>query len=205
MNRRAVLATVASGVGAMAGCSGLLPSRSREAPSGGGGSGGDGGDGGSGGKQSIGTTGECPSLPIDGSSISQLVCDGEQTNSEMYLSAENSSISLQKNTVDFTLTNESSSDALYAPCRWSAYKQSNQEWKAVQPLGEDTSTSILPSGSANAATLTLHINQSAPNGAEPCGYGLDGVDAGRYMFGVQGTLPTESTEALFLASFQLKG
>ena len=205
MNRRSVLAAVTAGFGATAGCLGLFSSGSDSTPSGGesnepptGGESPTNGVDGETGTGSPAVTGSCPSSLVDGTDVQRVICDGKQSDAEMFLAADSDAVSLPSGTIEFTFRNRTGGSKLYDPCRWAVYRQSDQGWEVVRPLeGGATEEGML----REFETLTLYIGREPPTDAGQCPYTLDEPTPDRHLFGVQGQLDGEKT--LFLASFEV--
>ena len=91
----------------------------------------------------------------------------------------------------------------YTPCRWTVYTQTEQGWTSVRPLTGKTSVDLLQA----FTTLTLYIGRDPPTNTDSCGYSLDDLSTGQYMFGIQGRIPDSAPnggKTLFLAPFRAK-
>lgn len=222
MNRRVLLIAVATGCSTTAGCLNLLPSR-QDGTRGGGGeeprtSPADGGnqnessprgrsptseeqvsegDGGTGAESSP-STGKCPQSAISETNVQQTICNGKQTDAEMFLAADSDAVSVSSEIIKFTFRNGTGGAKPYIPCRWVVYKQSNQGWEAIRSLKGGTTQKSFVRG---FESLTLYLSQEPPTEAGQCQYSLDDPSPGWYLFGVQGRWEDEKT--LFLASFEL--
>jgi len=125
----------------------------------------------------------CPSSLVENVDVKQVICDGERTNAEIFLSTDSGTVSLPSGSIDFTLRNLTGSSQLYIPCRWTVYKQTNGGCKPVKPLEGDTVEKTMFGGSE---TLTLYIGREPPTDTGKCApYSLDKLASGRYLFGVQ--------------------
>lgn len=191
----------------MAGCLDFLPSRSdsfssggeaNEPPSGGGtGNSPSGGAGGTGGSSAA--IGACPSsFSVAETSAQRVICNGKQTDAEIYLTAESTTVSLPSGTIDFTLRNLTGRSKLYPPCQWALYKRTNEGWKTVHSLKEEAIEKTLLGG---FATLTLYVGTQPATETGQCPYVLENPTPGRYLFGITGILGRKET--LFLASFRV--
>lgn len=208
MKRRTALGVVVAGFSATAGCLDFLPSRSDDFSSGsraneppsGDGTGDSPSEGKDGTSGSSATIGACPSssFSVADTSAQRVVCNGKQTDTEIYLTAESNTVSLPSGTIDFTLRNLTGRSKLYPPCQWVLYKRTSEGWKTVHSLKEEAIEKTLLGG---FATLTLYVGKQPATDTGRCPYVLESPTPGRYLFGITGILGRKET--LYLASFRV--
>lgn len=206
MKRRTALGAVVAGFSATTGCLDILPSRSdgfslggraNEPPSGDGA--GDSPSEGEGGTSGSSAAGACPSsFSAADTSAKRVVCNGKQTDAEIYLTADSNTVSLPSGTIDFTLHNLARGSKLYPPCQWALYKRTNEEWKTVHPLKDTVREKTLLGG---FRTLTLYVGKKPTTDTGRCTYVLENPPPGRYLFGINGISGLEGT--LFLSLFRV--
>lgn len=142
------------------------------------------------------TTSSCPPFPSERDG--QTICDGKERDVPIYLHAKSDTVSVAEGTISFAFVNTADEDVSYGPCFWSLYKKSPDGWQTIGPTKANAIAQILHAGSTRELALRVGQQDTTPMECNP--YYVAELDAGRYLFGIQGEMP-DGTTTLFLASF----